>query len=46
MGMSEYQHGSMDTSEHQRNFAGFVRFSAWVCVVSVMVLVFLAVFNS
>jgi len=46
MEMGEYKHGSMDVSGHQRDFAGFVRLSAWVCVVSVLVLVFLAVFNS
>lgn len=44
--MSDHEHGSMDVTEHERGFAGFVKFTAWVCVVVIFVLIFLAVFNS
>ena len=44
--MSENKHGSMDISYHEKVFAGFVKFSFWVCIFSFAVLVFLALFNS
>ncbi len=44
--MAEYKRGSMDVSFHEKCFSGFVRFSAWTCVVVTFVLLFLAVFNS
>ena len=44
--MGEYEHGSMDTTSHERDFAGFVKLATWVCIVSIFVLIFLAVFNS
>ena len=44
--MSEYKHGSMDVSNQQKTFAGFVKGIIWLSGISIGVLVFLAVFNS
>lgn len=44
--MSDYKHGSMDVTGHEKLFVGFVKFAFWVCVVAIFVLVLLAVFNS
>lgn len=44
--MAEHELGSMDISSQTRTFEGFVRGAIWVCVISVLVLIFLAVFNS
>ncbi len=40
--MSEYKHGSMDTTEQERVFAGFMKWSVWTCVVIALALIFLA----
>ena len=40
--MAEYKHGSMDTTEQQKTFAGLMKASVWVCVITVVILVFLA----
>ncbi|MEM0944961.1 MAG: aa3-type cytochrome c oxidase subunit IV [Pseudomonadota bacterium] len=40
--MAEHEHGSMDTTEHERTFDGFIKASAYVIVISVAILVFLA----
>ncbi|MEL6479043.1 MAG: aa3-type cytochrome c oxidase subunit IV [Pseudomonadota bacterium] len=40
--MAEYEHGSMDTTEQEKAFNGFVRGAAYVIVASVAILVFLA----
>ncbi|MDO5647685.1 aa3-type cytochrome c oxidase subunit IV [Paracoccus sp. (in: a-proteobacteria)] len=44
--VTEHKHGSMDISEHQRTYAGFIRGAVWVSVLSIAVLVFLALANS
>ncbi len=44
--MSEHQHGSMDITQHERAFAGFLRISTRVTIVIIAALVFLAIFNS
>lgn len=41
-----HEHGSMDITEHEKTFEGFIRVSIWVCVISIGALLFLAVFNS
>lgn len=38
----EYKHGSMDTTEHEKTFEGFVKISAWVVVFIILILIFLA----
>ena len=40
--MAEYERGSMDTTEQQKTFAGFVKIAAIVFVVTMLVLIFLA----
>ncbi|MFW6077436.1 MAG: aa3-type cytochrome c oxidase subunit IV [Hyphomicrobiales bacterium] len=40
--MAEYKHGSMDTTEQERTFVGFVKISAWVVAFIVLILIFLA----
>ncbi len=44
--MSEHKHGSMDITEQERTFAGFVKFWIYVFGSSAAVLIFLAIFNS
>ncbi len=44
--MAEHKHGEMDITEHEKTFEGFIRFSAWVAVVCVLILVFLALVNA
>ena len=44
--MSEYKHGSMDTSAQEETFEGFIRWSIRISVASIAVLIFLAIFNS
>ncbi len=41
--MAEYKHGSMDTTEQEKTFAGFVKISAWVVVHIFLILIFLAI---
>lgn len=41
--MAEYKHGSMDISEHERTFHGFVKMAAWAVFIIVLILGFLAV---
>ena len=41
--MAEYERGSMDVSEQQKTFAGFVKGAALVVVVTALVLILLAV---
>lgn len=43
--MAEHKHGSMDTTEQEKTFAGFVRFSTNVAIVCIVVLIFLALVN-
>ncbi len=44
--MAEYKHGSMDITEQEKTFDGFVRWSVRVAAVSIGILIFLAIFNS
>lgn len=44
--MAKHEHGSMDIEVQEKTFAGFISAATWVCVVSALVLIFLAVFNS
>ena len=44
--MSDYKHGEMDISEHEKTFEGFMKASTKVAIVSIAVLIFLAIFNS
>jgi len=44
--MSDYVHGSADTTSQEEAFDGFVRWSIRIGVGSIGILVFLAIFNS
>lgn len=44
--MAEHKHGEMDISVQERTFDGFLKASGYVAGASVLVLLFLAVFNS
>lgn len=41
-----HEHGSMDITEQEKTFEGFIRVSIWVTVISIGALIFMAVFNS
>ena len=43
---SEHVHGSMDIRGHEKTFAGFVRMSVWVVVLSFAALIFMALTNA
>ena len=43
---TEHKHGSMDISHHQKTFAGFVKLSTWVVIISFGVLIFMALTNA
>jgi hypothetical protein len=40
--MADYEHGSMDTTEQQKTFAGLMKFAVWVSVLTILTLIFLA----
>jgi hypothetical protein len=44
--MAKYEHGSMDVTEQEKTFEGFLRWSVRIIVASIAVLIFLAIFNS
>jgi hypothetical protein len=41
-----HEHGSMDISEQEKTFAGFIRIAVWTAAISIGILVFLALVNS
>lgn len=41
-----HEHGTMDVTEQEKTFAGFIRVSTWVAGISIAVLIFLAIFNT
>jgi len=41
--MSEHEHGSMDPTPHQKMFEAFLRVSAGVFALTLLILVFLAI---
>jgi len=43
---AEYQVGTMDITEQQKTFAGFIKLSIWTACAAVVVLIFLALVNS
>ncbi len=34
--MAEHKHGSMDIKTHEKTFAGFVTFSKWVVILTIL----------
>lgn len=43
---TEHKHGEMNIADHERTFEGFLRFWVLVFGVSILILIFLALFNS
>ena len=43
---SEYKSGSMDISQHQRAYAGFLTFAKWSTVFILLIMAFLAAFRT
>jgi hypothetical protein len=44
--MAEHKHGDMDVTEQQKTFEGFMRWVTNGAIVCILVLIFLAIFNS
>ncbi len=44
--MADHKHGEMDISVHEKTFAGFMTWVKNVAIVCILVLIFLAIFNS
>lgn len=44
--MAEHKHGEMDVAAQEKTFHGFVRWVTNVAIVCLLVLIFLAIFNS
>lgn len=43
--MAEHEHGSMDTTDHEKTFDGFVKFTTWSVIGIIVFLIFLAMVN-
>ena len=41
--MGEYKHGSMDCTEQQKMFVGFIKVAAWVLAITAVILIILAI---
>ncbi|KZY30400.1 cytochrome C oxidase subunit IV [Roseovarius sp. HI0049] len=44
--MADHKHGEMDIEAHEKTFEGFIRFTAWNCVLIVAVLILMALVNA
>ena len=44
--MADHKHGEMNIKEHEKTFEGFVRATKYVVIAVLLVLIFLAMFNS
>ena len=42
----EHEFGTMDTTEQEKTFAGFMTISKWVVIFIICLLVFLAIFRT
>lgn len=43
---THHEHGSMDISDHQKTFAGFIRVMVWGATLSVLAVIFMALVNA
>lgn len=41
-----HKHGSMDTTEQEKTFVGFVKVGVWVAAISIGILIFMALVNA
>ncbi|MDQ1900254.1 aa3-type cytochrome c oxidase subunit IV [Paracoccus sp. WLY502] len=44
--VTEHKVGTMDITEQQRTFAGFIKFATWTAILSILVLIFMALVNA
>ncbi len=44
--MAEHKHGEMDIQVQEHTYEGFIKASTYVAAASIVVLLFLAIFNS
>lgn len=44
--MADHVVGTMDTSEQEKTYAGFVKVATWTVVIVLVVLVLIALFNA
>lgn len=44
--VTHHEHGSMDITEHQKTFSGFIKVLTWTVVLSLLSLVFMALVNA
>lgn len=44
--ITHHEHGTMNITQQQKTFAGFIRLSIWVVVVSILILIFMALVNA
>lgn len=44
--MSEYEHGSMNVSEQEKTFHGFIKAAIYVAAASIAVLILMALLNA
>ena len=44
--MAEHKHGEMDITDQEKTFEGFVRWVTNGAIVCILILIFLAIFNS
>jgi hypothetical protein len=44
--MAEHKHGSMDITEHEKTYEGFIRWTVRIVVAIFVVLLFLAIFGA
>ena len=42
--MAKHEHGSMDTSTHEKTFDSFINFVKWSSIVIIAILAFMAIF--
>ncbi|MGR3503163.1 aa3-type cytochrome c oxidase subunit IV [Pseudaestuariivita sp.] len=43
--MAEHKHGEMDITAQEKTFDGFVKWSVWVAVVSIGIIIFAGLVN-
>jgi len=44
--MAEHKHGEMDTTVQEKTFEGFVKASAWVAGICILLLILIAMVNA
>ena len=42
--MAEHKHGEMNIADHEKTFAGFMKFTTWTVVWIIVLLILMAIF--